>query len=90
MVTNPLVCDYQPAVTVLEPVKMVTTTRVTKRIETPLDPKAIKVLEAALSMDVDEESGEVVQASIHITPSHDDDEVQRAADKALRQGGFRQ
>lgn len=89
MATNPIVCEYQPSVTELEPVKMVTMTRVTKRIQTPLDPKAIKVLEAALSMDVDEESGEVVQASIHITPTHDNDEVQRVADEALRQGGFR-
>ena len=43
---------------------MVTATRAARLIDTPLDPKAIKVGDAVLSLKVDEASGQVVDTKI--------------------------
>ena len=68
---------------------MVTATRAAKLIDTPLDPKAIKVGDAVLSLKVDEESGEVVDTKIIVDVLPDDEMVQQATDSALREAGIR-
>ena len=64
---------------------MVTTERPrsTTIIDAPLDPEAIKISAAKIRMSIDEDTGEVLWADIHVTADHDDDEVQRAAEKAV-------
>ena len=65
---------------------MVTTTerlRTTTIIDAPLDPEAIKISAAKLRMSIDVDTGEVLRADIHVTADHDDEEVQRAAERAV-------
>ena len=68
---------------------MVTATRAARLIDTPLDPKALKVGDAILSLKVDEESGQVVDTKIIVDVLPDDDMVRRATDSALREAGIR-
>lgn len=64
---------------------MVTTERprTTTIIDAPLDPEVIKISAAKLRMSIDVDTGEVLRADIHVTADHDDDEVQRAAERAV-------
>ena len=68
---------------------MVTATRAARLIDTPLDPKAIRVGEAVLSLKVDEASGEVVDTKIIVDVLPDDEMVQEATVSALREAGIR-
>ena len=69
---------------------MVTTTRATRSIDTPIDPKAVKVDHATLSLKFDEESGKIIDTKIFVDVSHDNELVQEAADSVLREMGLRE